>query len=298
MTYFLFPGQGSQVPGMAKDFHEGSTPAREALDAAETVLGPGFLDTVFNGTPEDVTDTRIAQTGLVAVGVAIARHLESEGHQPQGCAGHSVGEIAALVVAQSLEFEDALRLTRERARLMAEEAPEGTMAAVMGMAPEAIEDVLPDGGAEIANYNGPQQTIIAGTKGAIEAAADILKDAGAKRVIPLRVSGAFHSSLMRKPAEQFGRFVEALDFRTPQIRFVSSVTGQEETDPGTIKKLLAKQLDSAVRWTDVMKTIGPVPAVETGPGRTLQGLAKRTEGAPVVALAGTLDAANTINASC
>ncbi len=296
MTYFLFPGQGSQAPGMGKDFHQASAPAREALDTAETILGPGFLDTVFNGTPEEVTDTRIAQTALVAVGVAIARHLESRGLQPDGCAGHSVGEIAALVVAQSLAFEDALRLTRERARLMAEEAPEGTMAAVMGMAPEAIEEALSEGDAGIANYNGPQQTIIAGTRDAVEAATAVLEDAGAKRVMPLRVSGAFHSSLMRKPAEQFGRFVEDLEFRAPQIRFVSSVTGQQETDPGTLKKLLARQLDSPVRWTDVMNAIGPVPAIETGPGNTLKGLARRTEGAPKVALAGTLDLADAIKA--
>ncbi|MEK7793159.1 MAG: acyltransferase domain-containing protein, partial [Candidatus Hydrogenedentota bacterium] len=118
--FFLFPGQGSQTPGMGKDFYENSTPAREALDEAESVLGPGFLEKLFDGTAEDLRDTRVAQTALVSVGVAISRHLAASGVAPAGCAGHSVGEIAALVVAGSISFIDGLKLTRERARLMAE----------------------------------------------------------------------------------------------------------------------------------------------------------------------------------
>lgn len=296
MSYFLFPGQGSQAPGMGLDFYNQSPAARSNFDEAAEILGKNFLDTVFRGTPEEVTHTRVAQAGLVMTEVAIARHMIENGLHPTCCAGHSVGEIAALVIAGALDFADALRLTRERARLMSENVPNGGMAAVMGMNPDTIAENLPEG-ADIANLNGPQQTIISGPNDAIDAAITQLKEAGAKRVIPLKVSGPFHSACMKEASEQFRGFLEPIILSSPTVPFVSSVTGRSESNPDTLRTLLWKQLYSSVRWTDVMQTIGPVSAFEVGPGKVLQGLAKRMEEAPTVALAGTMDAANELAAT-
>ena len=293
MIWFLFPGQGSQEPGMAQDYYEASPAARAVLDQAQEVLGAGFLDRMFTGTAEELRDTRTAQVALVATGVAIARHFSATDLRPDGVAGHSVGEIAALVAAEALDFGDALRLTRERARLMAEESAEGTMAAVIGLDAGVIAGTLPEG-AEIANFNGPGQTIISGGIEAIEEARTMLLEAGARRVLPLNVSGPFHSSLMKPAALKLRDSLEGVSLHEPEIRFVSSVTGAHESDPRTIKELLWKQLYSPVRWTDVMKTLGPVRAIEAGPGTALQGLAKRTDDAPEVSAAGTLEQAQAL----
>ena len=287
MIAFLFPGQGSQQPGMARDFYEGSDPARAALDEAASVLGADVLKRMFGGSAEDLRDTRAAQVTLVAAGVAIARHLVAQGVEPEAAAGHSVGEIAALVIAASLDFDDALRITRERARLMAEESSEGAMAVVVGLEAEQIREALPEG-AEVANFNGPRQTIISGTGEAIEAAKALLLEAGAKRVFPLNVSGPFHSSCMKPAALQLRGFLEPITIKPPALRFISSVTGCHESDPQVIKELLWKQLYLPVRWTDAMTALGPVRALEVGPGNVLQGIAKRMEDAPEVSPAGTL----------
>ena len=296
MSFFLFPGQGSQAPGMGKDFYEGAPVSRETLDQAERVLGPGYLDTLFEGSAEDLRETRMAQTALVAVGVAVARHLDTMGIRPKACAGHSIGELSALVVAGSLDFEASLRLTVERARLMSEEVPEGSMAAVIGLAPEAIGPALPDE-VDVANFNGPGQTIVSGSIAGLEQASISLKEAGARRVLPLQVSGPFHSRFMRGAGEEFKEFLRDVEIAPPAVRFVSSVTGVEEADPETIRDLLSKQLYSPVRWTGVMLTLGEGTALEVGPGKTLQGIAKRIEGAASVSLAGTLEATQTLHAA-
>ncbi len=293
MIWLLFPGQGSQKPGMAQDYYEGSPAARAVLDQAEEILGDGFLDRIFTGTADELRDTRMAQVALVTAGVAISRHLEPTDLKPDGVAGHSVGEIAALVVAEALDFGDALRLTRERARLMSEKSAEGTMAAVIGLDASAIADALPEG-AEIANFNGPGQTILSGGTEAIEEARTTLLEAGARRVLPLNVSGPFHSSLMKPAALELRDYLDGVSLREPKIRFVSSVTGAHESDPQTIKELLWKQLYSPVRWTEVMETLGPVRAIEAGPGKVLQGLAKHTDDAPEVSLAGTFEEAQAL----
>lgn len=285
---FLFPGQGSQTPGMMRDFYEGSASARGMLARAAAVLGDELLSVMFDGPEDRLRETCAAQPALVIAGAAIAAHLKSAGVRPTACAGHSVGEIAALVAAGTLAFEDALRLTRERARLMSENVPEGGMAAVLGLAPEAIEAALPEG-AEVANYNGPSQTIISGPRAALDMAAESLKAAGAKRVMPLNVSGPFHSSLMKAAGEGLREYLRGVTFSAPRTHFVSSVSGREERDPHVIRELLWKQVFSPVRWTEVMRALGPEEALELGPGTVLQGLAKRTEGAPVVRAAGTLD---------
>lgn len=289
---FLFPGQGSQTPGMGADFYAESTAARAVFDRAEPVLPPNFFKTLFEGSDDEVRDTRIAQPALVLVGAAIAAHLNSQSIHASAAAGHSVGEIAALHVAGALDLEAALSLTCERARLMAEESPEGTMAAVLGLDPDAIAAALPDR-VDVANYNSPVQTIISGPVDVIEQAVTQLKAAGAKRVLPLPVSGPFHSWCMKAAAEKFRDHVRNIAIASPKVRFVSSVSGREENDPERIRELLWQQLYSPVRWVDVMKTLGPCDALEVGPGSVLAGLAKRTENAPVIRAAGTM---NTISA--
>lgn len=288
MTAFLFPGQGSQHSGMGKDLYADSRAARAVFDQAEKLLPAGFLNTVFNGSPEEVNNTRCAQPALLVVETAIAAHLNALGIHPSACAGHSLGEIPALVAAGVLAFEDAVRLTRERARLMSENVPEGGMAAVMGLSPEDIESALPEG-VVVANYNGPAQTIISGSKAGLEQAAAALKTAGAKRVLPLAVSGPFHSPYMRPAAGQFQELLKEASFERPRVRFISSVSGMDETDPATIRELLSAQLYSPVRWTQTMQCLGGGAALEAGPGSVLQGLAKRIDGAPEVRPAGSLD---------
>ena len=288
MSFFLFPGQGSQVPGMGKDFYEAGGPAKEVFDEAGAIAGDSFLTIIFEGPAETLTDTRNAQVALLTTEVAIARHLESVGIAPSGCAGHSLGEIPALVVAGALAFPDAFRLTQVRARLMSEDIPEGGMAAVMGLAPDAIRDALP-AGVDVANYNGPQQTIISGTSEGLEAAQEALKNAGAKRVLPLKVSGPFHSSLMARAAEQFREAIAEVSIAAPTVPFISSVSAQQESDPDRIRDLLYRQLTHPVRWTEVMARISSSDRVlEVGPGRVLQGLAKRMDNAPEIQSTGTL----------
>ena len=288
MTAFLFPGQGSQTPGMGADFYQSSQDARAIFDRAASLSAPGWLDTLFTGTEAELADTRMAQPALLTVETAMCAHLAASGIRPAVCAGHSLGEYSALVAAGALAFEEAFRLVQERARLMSENVPEGTMAAVMGLDPAAIEAALPEG-AQVANYNGPGQTIISGTLAAIDAAEQSLKTAGAKRVMRLNVSGPFHSECMRAAADAFRGILGGAALKPPEIRFVSSVSGQEEPEPERIRDLLGRQLCAPVRWTEVMTAIGPAKALEVGPGRVLQGLAKRTENAPAVTPVGTLE---------
>jgi malonyl CoA-acyl carrier protein transacylase len=214
--------------------------------------------------------------------MAWVRHLESKDVQPTACAGHSLGEIAAVVAAGACEFEEAFRFTMERARLMSELTPQGGMAAVLGgITPEAIRAALPDG-MDIANYNGPEQTIISGPTEALAEAEAALKAAGARRVMALAVSGPFHSRYMAAAAEAFRAVLANAVFAAPRVRFVSSVSGEAVSDPEIIRSLLAQQLTSPVVWTQTMQCVGEVSAIEVGPGRVLQGICKRIPGAPSV----------------
>jgi [acyl-carrier-protein] S-malonyltransferase len=271
---------------MGHDFSVSSTAAAKVFESAGNILGPDFLQQIFHGVDEDLRDTRIAQPALVAVELAIVSHLRAEGIEPGSVAGHSVGELAALAAAGSITVDDAMRLAEIRGRTMAEDAPEGGMAAVMGMEPNAIELVLPPG-VEIANYNGPAQTIISGTLAGLEAAREALERCGARRLIALNVSGPFHCSLMKRASDRFRDVLRGFSFAPPHCRFISSVSGQEESDPKRIAELLSTQIASAVRWTDVMTRLTPGEVLETGPGGVLQGIARRIDGAPRVKLAGT-----------
>lgn len=272
---------------MGQDFYEDSTAAREIFDQAAQFYGDGFLDGIFDASNTTLNDTRNAQPALLVVEVAIAAHLASIGIVATGCVGHSLGEISALVVAGVCSFEGAMGLTRERARLMSEGVPEGSMAVVLGLTAAQIEVHLPES-VQVANYNGPQQTIISGTKAGIAVVSRALKEAGARRVMPLKVSGAFHSTLMREAATRFKEALSQVDFQVPAIRFISSITGSCITDPDVIRSSLSEQLYSPVRWTEVMGVVGRVSALEVGPGSVLKGIARRCEGAPDVRLVGTM----------
>ena len=283
---FLFPGQGSQKTAMGQDFYERSPVAKAVLDEANDLYeGADLLHILFTGTQEEINHTRVAQPGLLAVEVAIARHLIEHGTAPSGCAGHSLGEIPALVIAGALSFDEAFRLTLVRARLMSENVPDGGMAAVLGLDPEAIEANL-TADVQVANFNGPGQTIISGTRTGIEATTNALMEAGAKRVMSLPVSGPFHSDLMGPAAEKFAQALAHVPIKTPSIPIISSVTASTVTDPEAIRALLSEQLYSPVRWTEVMAAIGQQNALEIGPGNVLRGLAKRMEGAPSVRCVG------------
>jgi [acyl-carrier-protein] S-malonyltransferase len=278
---------------MGRDFFEGSAAAREVLEEAAALSPPGFMHTLFEGSPEKLAQPHIVQPALFALEVAIARHLIARGIVPTGCAGHSFGEVPALVIADAFDFEPAFIIAHARGRWMETDVPDGGMAAVLGLPPEDIERTLPEG-VTVANYNGPRQTIVSGTRAGLQEAEKVLKEAGARRFIMLKVAGPFHSPHMRSAELQFRKEIEDLDVRSPRIRFVSSVSGEEVTDPETIRDLLGHQICRPVLWTDVMLRVGPVRAIEVGPGRVLQGLAKRIENAPTVETAGTLAEADAL----
>lgn len=271
---------------MGHDFYEASPAAKAIFDQVDKIVGPGFLEQVFHGDDDELRDTRLTQPALVAVELAITAHLSASGVRPDCVAGHSVGELAALAAAECISVADAIRLADERGHAMAEEAPAGSMAAIMGMDIKALELILPPG-VEIANYNGPAQTIISGSEQAIETARETLERCGARRLVRLNVSGPFHCSLMKPAAERFRRVLRTLSIAAPRCTFISSVSGKEEHEPERIRELLATQVQSAVRWTDVMSQILPGDVLETGPGGVLHGIARRIEGAPAVQPAGT-----------
>ena len=278
---------------MGQDFYERSSAARQVFDEVAALTDTSFLDTIFSGSADELRNTQVTQLALLTVEAAIGSHLVAAGHRPAGVAGHSIGEFPALVAAGVLTLEAAVKLVQARARLMSEDVPAGAMAAVIGLAPDAIEAHLPEG-VGVANYNGPGQTIISGTAAGVQEAQTTLKEAGAKRVIPLNVSGPFHSHLMHDAAERFREELGKHDFHPPTTRYISSVTAEDASEPEEIRALLGRQIASPVRWTEVMKLIGPARAIEVGPGNVLQGLARRMDGAPAVEPAGTLEAADAL----
>jgi [acyl-carrier-protein] S-malonyltransferase len=293
MIFYLFPGQGAQQPGMGKEFYEASAAARAVFDAAEARMPEGFLETVFLGPAEKLNDTTMAQPALLSVECAIAADLAARGLSPAGAAGHSLGEISALVALGAIDFTGALRFVQVRARAMSEDVPAGGMAAVMGLDADSIARALPEE-AQIANYNGPSQTIITGTEAGLKSATEALKDAGAKRVLPLKVSGPFHSWLMRPAAEKLRPILDGMDITPPSATFISSVRGGAVDDPEEIRTLLAEQLYSPVRWTEVMACLAGRLCAEVGPGTTLQGLARRMKDGPCIAPAGSIAAAEAL----
>lgn len=276
----VFPGQGSQAVGMARDFYDNSDAAREVLDRAEAVL-PGLIGLMFEGPADELQLTVNQQPALVAAGMAaFAAWTEAGGPMPAFAAGHSLGEFTALCASGVLELEDALRLVRRRGELMQEavEAGGGAMAAVLRLSPEDITAALGEipGTVEIANLNSPAQTVISGDAQAVTAATEALKALGG-RVIPLKVSAPFHCSLMAPAAESFGAVLKDTAFAAASFPVISNVTAREH-EPRTIAARLREQVTGTVRWTETMQLLGERGIrtfSEFGSGNVLTGLAGR-----------------------
>lgn len=274
---YVFPGQGSQFPGMAKDLYESDPVAREMLEKANEILGFRITDIMFDGTAEDLKQTRVTQPAIFLHSVVIAKCLPD--FKPDMVAGHSLGEFSALVAAGAMDFEEGLRLVSIRAQAMQKacETNPGAMAAVLALPSETIEKICSecDGIVVAANYNCEGQVVISGEKDAVEAACARLKEAGAKRALPLPVGGAFHSPLMEPAREELAEGIEKAIFRTPSCPVYQNVTALPTTDPDEIRKNLLAQLTAPVRWTQsVVNMIGDGAGhfVELGPGKVLQGL--------------------------
>ena len=277
---YLFPGQGSQFPGMAKDLYDSLPKAKELLERANEVLGFRITDIMFEGTAEDLKATQVTQPAIFLHSVVLAKCLED--FRPDMVAGHSLGEFSALAAADAVAFEDALRLVHLRATEMqkcCEKVP-GTMAAVIGLSNEQVEEICAscEGTVIPANYNCDGQVVISGAREAVEAACAKAKEAGAKRALPLAVSGAFHSPLMEPARVELGKAIEATPIVVPVCPVYQNVTGEPTTDPVVIKEQLLKQLTSPVKWTQSVGNMlrdGAESFTEVGPGTVLQGLVKR-----------------------
>lgn len=274
---YVFPGQGSQYPGMAKDLYESDPVAREMLEKANEILGFRITDIMFDGTAEDLKQTRVTQPAIFLHSVVLAKCLPD--FKPDMVAGHSLGEFSALVAAGAMDFEEGLRLVSIRAQAMQKacETNPGAMAAILALPSETIEKICSecDGIVVAANYNCEGQIVISGEKDAVEAACARLKEAGAKRALPLPVGGAFHSPLMEPAREELAKGIEKAIFRTPSCPVYQNVTALPTTDPDEIRKNLLAQLTAPVRWTQsVVNMIGDGAGhfVELGPGKVLQGL--------------------------
>lgn len=280
MKAFLFPGQGAQHPGMAKELYESSTEARELMEEANEILGFRITDIMFDGTEDDLKATRVTQPAIFLHSAALA--LCGGIGKADMAAGHSLGEFSALVAAGAISFEDGLKLVAARASAMQKccEAVPGGMAAVIGMPNEKVEEICAgiDGTVVPANYNSDGQLVISGTVEAVAAACEALKAAGAKRALPLGVGGAFHSPLMEPARAELAKAIEATEVRAPEFPVYQNVSACAETDPARIKENLLKQLTSPVRWTQSVRAMladGASDFLEIGPGTVLQGLVKR-----------------------
>ncbi len=284
MKAFVFPGQGAQFVGMGKDLYASSPLARDLFDRANAILGYGITDVMFGGTDEDLRMTRVTQPAVFLHSVASALSM-GEGFAPAMVAGHSLGEFSALVAAGALGFEDGLRLVYARAMAMqrACEAVPSTMAAIIGLPDETIERVCAEVNREghvcvPANYNCPGQLAISGSVEAVAEACERLKAAGAKRALPLKVGGAFHSPLMQPARDELQAAIEGTAFSAPRCPVYQNVDGRPHTDPDDIKANLIAQLTSAVRWTSCVENMvadGADDFTECGPGKALQGMIGR-----------------------
>lgn len=290
---YVFPGQGSQFPGMAKALYEGNAKGKELLEKANDILGFRITDIMFEGTPDDLKATRVTQPAIFLHSVVLAKCYE--GFRPDMVAGHSLGEFSALAAAGAISFEDALRLVYIRAtqmQLCCEKVP-GTMAAIVGLPDEKVEEICSscEGIVIPANYNCGGQVVISGEKTAVEQACEKAKAEGAKRALPLAVSGAFHSPLMEPARVELGKAIEETRIVEPICPIYQNVSAQAVTDPQTIKKNMLAQLTSPVRWTQSVRNMladGADYFMEIGPGTVLQGLVKRisagTEGITIEGL--------------
>ena len=296
---YVFTGQGSQYPGMAKDLYESNSTAREMLERANGILGFRITDIMFEGTAEDLKRTDVTQPAIFLHSVVLAKCLPD--FKPDMVAGHSLGEFSALVAAGALDFEEGLKLVAIRARAMQKacEIAPGTMAAVLALPTDKIEEICVSFGHSRdvnnegenhgivvpANYNCEGQVVISGSKEAVEAACIKMKEAGARRALPLPVGGAFHSPLMEPARAELAEGIENAIFHTPVCPVYQNVTAQPSTDPAEIKANLLTQLTAPVRWTQSVQAMladGATHFTEIGPGKVLQGLIAKTAGSDIL----------------
>lgn len=281
MKAYIFPGQGSQFPGMGRELYESNAEVKTMFNKANEVLGFDIVDIMFNGTEEDLKQTKVTQPAVFLYSVALAKSLGDD-FKPEMTAGHSLGEFSALVAADALSFEEALKLVSVRASAMQKacEITPSTMAAVLKLSDEKVEDICAavDGVVVAANYNCPGQLVISGSVDAIDIACAKLVEAGAKRAVKLKVGGAFHSPLMEPARVELAEAIANANFATPKCPIYQNVTAQAETDPEIIKANLVAQLTAPVRWTQTvmnMITDGATSFTEVGPGSALQGMVSR-----------------------
>lgn len=280
-TAYVFPGQGSQFPGMAKDLYENNPTAREMLEKANEILGFRITDIMFEGSAEDLKQTKVTQPAIFLHSVVLAACLPD--FKPDMVAGHSLGEFSALVAAGAMNFEEGLRLVSIRAQAMQKacEQNPGAMAAILALPAATIEQICAEteGVVVAANYNCEGQIVISGEKDAVDAACLKLKEAGARRALPLPVGGAFHSPLMEPARAELAEGIAAAKISKPICPIYQNVSAQPTTDPEVIKANLLTQLTSPVRWTQsaqAMLADGADHFIELGPGKVLQGLIAKT----------------------
>jgi [acyl-carrier-protein] S-malonyltransferase len=281
MKAYVFPGQGSQFPGMAKDIYEQHSKVKKLLEDANSILGFRITDTMFAGTIDELKQTRVTQPAIFLHSVSLA--IASESFSPDMVAGHSLGEFSALVANKALSFEDGLKLVFKRAMAMqhACEINPSTMAAILGLDDQKVEEICAAIEGEIvvpANYNCPGQLVISGSLKGIDIACERLKAAGAKRALPLQVGGAFHSPLMEPAREELARAIESTTFSNPICPIYQNVTAAPSSSINEIKKNLIAQLTAPVRWTQSVQRMtkdGAKLYIECGPGKVLQGLVKK-----------------------
>lgn len=283
MKAYVFPGQGAQFVGMGKDLYEKFPAAKELFEKANKILGFRITDMMFDGTEDDLKETKVTQPAIFLHSVILARMLKDD-FKPDMVAGHSLGEFSALVANKSLSFEDGLKLVSKRAQAMQKacEAEPSTMAAILGLDDAIVEKVLKEINEVVvpANYNSPGQLVISGSVKGIEMACAKLSEAGAKRALQLKVGGAFHSPLMEPARLELSKAIETTKFVKGICPIYQNVTAQPVTDPEIIKSNLIAQLTAPVRWTQIMKNMmadGVKQVVEVGPGTVLQGLFKKVD---------------------
>ena len=286
MKAFVFPGQGAQFVGMGKDLYESSPLAKELFEKANEILGYRITDIMFEGTDEDLRQTKVTQPAVFLHSVISALCMGDE-FRPEMTAGHSLGEFSALVAAGALSFEDGLKLVYARAMAMQKacEAHPSTMAAIIALPDEKVEEICASVAAEgevcvAANYNCQGQIVISGSMEGINKACELMKAAGAKRALPLKVGGAFHSPLMEPAKVELEAAIQSTDFHTPKCPVYQNVDAKPHTDPVEIKANLVAQLTASVRWTQTVQNMiadGADDFTECGPGAVLQGLIKKID---------------------